>query len=104
MFTRSKRLTREAFPHVLSRGRRVSTPHFLAVFSTDTTGYAVVVPKKVARLSVTRHKIKRRVLEAFRTLSTPESALLLFPKQAVAEMSYAEVREELDELLSKIGR
>jgi ribonuclease P protein component len=103
VFTRSKRLTREAFPHVLKRGRRVSTPHFLAVFTSDVNGYAVVVPKKVARLSVMRHKIKRRVLEAFRTLSTPTCALLLFPKSTVAEMSYTEVREELDLLLSKIG-
>jgi ribonuclease P protein component len=72
------------------------------VFASEARGYAVVVSKKVAKLSVTRHKIKRRVLEAFRALPPPSVALILFPKSAVAEMTYIEVREELATLLSKI--
>ncbi len=101
MFPQSKRLSRTAFPSAL-KGRRVSSPHLSAVFSKETAGYAVVVSKKVAKLSVTRHKIKRRVLEALRTLPLPSLALILFPKVSVAQMTYQEVREELEGLLSKI--
>lgn len=72
------------------------------VFSKETGGYAVIVPKKVARLSVTRHRIKRRVLEALRTLSLPLPTLILFPKPSVAHMTHREVCGELTGLFSKI--
>ena len=61
-----------------------------------------MVSKKAARLSVARHQIKRRVLEALRILPLPPHALILFPKPSVAGMTYKEVSTELAELLSKI--
>jgi len=66
-------------------------------------GYAVVVPKKVARLSVTRHKIKRRVSSALRTLPLP-SSLIIFPRAPVADLPYQDLRAELAGLLSKISK
>jgi ribonuclease P protein component len=100
---RRKRLSRAAFPNVLTKGRRISSLHFVAAISKEANGYGVVVPKKIARLSVTRHRIKRRVFEALRTLTLPSStAIILFPKAPVASMTFAEVFEELQALLSKI--
>jgi len=89
------------FPAVLKTGRRVSSTHFMAVFSEEALGYAVVVSKKVARLSVTRHRIKRQVFEALRTLPLPKS-LILFPQSTTASMTYQDVQAELIGLLSKI--
>jgi ribonuclease P protein component len=101
VFPKKKRLPRAIFQKVLN-GRRVSSMHFSAAFSNEYDGYAVIVPKKVARLSVTRHRIKRRVLEALRKSRLPASSLVLFPKQTVATLPYKEVEEELKSLLSKI--
>jgi ribonuclease P protein component len=62
----------------------------------------VVVSKKVARLSVTRHRIKRRVLAALRAIALPRAVIIL-PKPEAAALPYAEVREELAGLLSKLA-
>jgi ribonuclease P protein component len=56
------------------------------------------VSKKVARLSVARHRIKRRVLEALRSLERPE-AVIVFPQASVAQMAYDEIVRELKTLL-----
>lgn len=74
----------------------------MAISQKDVRGYAVIVPKKVARLSVARHSIKRRVLHALRAISPPK-ALVLFPKATVVDMDYKSIRDELDALCSKIG-
>ncbi|OGG76612.1 hypothetical protein A2950_02390 [Candidatus Kaiserbacteria bacterium RIFCSPLOWO2_01_FULL_55_19] len=87
------------FPAAIKNGRRLSSPNFSAVVSTEARGYAVVVPKKVARLSVTRHRIKRRVLSALRTLSLPP-ALIIFPKASASSVSYEDTQAELKRLLS----
>jgi len=71
----------------------------MAIISKDARGYAVVIPKKVARLSVTRHAIKRRVLAALRKLSLP-SSLILFPKASVSSVSYQDIYTEIKNLLS----
>jgi ribonuclease P protein component len=64
-------------------------------------GYAVVVSKKIARLSVTRHRIKRRVLAALSGLSLPRS-LVILPKASAGELSPMQMRTELSSLLSKL--
>lgn len=69
----------------------------------DVRGYAVVVPKKAVRLSVARHTVKRRVLEALRTLPLPP-ALIVYPRASAAALSYAETRAELAALLSKFEK
>lgn len=89
------------FPTAIKTGRRLASPNFVAIISKEAKGYAVVIPKKVARLSVTRHRMKRHVLEALQTLSLPKS-LLLFPKSSVLSLGYRDIQTELAALLSKI--
>ena len=99
VFPRYKRLPRAQFPVVFKNGRRHTSPHFTAVISHKAQGYAVVIPKKIARLAVTRHRIKRRVLAALRTIPLPP-ALLLFPKASVSSVSYEDIKTEIKTLLS----
>ena len=101
MFPRQKRISRSAFPLALKGGRRVSSLNFTAIFPKDSVGYAVIVSKKTARLSVTRHGIKRRVLEALRRLKTglPPS-VILYPRASVLDIEYDELQQELIKLLS----
>lgn len=86
---------------MIRAGRRFSSPNFSAVASKEGRGYAVVVPKKVARLSATRHRIKRRVFAALRTLPLPP-ALIVFPKASAGSVSYQDARTEIAGILSKI--
>ncbi|MBU6388783.1 ribonuclease P protein component [Patescibacteria group bacterium] len=99
MFSRRERLPRALFPAVLKTGRRLSSPHFMAVVSKEAKGYAVVLSKKTARLSVTRHRIKRRVLAALRTLPLPP-AVIVFPKASASSVSYEDIHTEIKKLLS----
>ncbi len=64
-------------------------------------GYAVVIPKKVARLSVTRHRIKRRIFNALRTIPLPP-ALIIFPRASASSVSYQDIHTEIAQLLSQI--
>ena len=104
MFPRRLRLTRADFASVaVAHGRRLSSPNFSVVIPAfGVKGYAVVVSKKTARLSVTRHRIKRRVLAALRELQLPPS-LLVFPKPSSRELSPSELKNELRALLSKVA-
>lgn len=101
MFPRRERLSRAVFPTALSTGRRFSSQNLSVIFPKESKGYAVIVSKKTARLAVTRHLIKRRVLAALRTLPLPPS-LIIFPKSSVSGMQYQDVKLELANLLSKI--
>ncbi len=81
-------------------GRRLSTEHLNVVIPHEGHGYAVVVSKKVARLSVARHLLKRRVLAALRAIAKPPT-LIVFPKAGATSVPYATLHKELTELLSK---
>jgi ribonuclease P protein component len=92
------------FPAVMKTGRRLSSPHLTAITSKEGKGYAVVISKKVARLSVTRHRIKRHILAALRALpiGTLPSSLIILPKSSVSSVSYQDIKTEIAALLSKI--
>ena len=87
------------FPTVLKTGRRLASAHFMVVLSKEAKGYAVVIPKKIARLSATRHRIKRQVFSSLRTLPLPP-ALIVFPKSSVSSVSYQDIQAEIKKLLS----
>ena len=101
MFPSKKRFPRALFLSAIKTGRRFSSQHFSVLLPPTGEGYAVVVPKKIANLSVKRHQIKRRVLSALRTLHLPP-ALIVFPKSSVHSVSYQDIKLELDDILSKI--
>jgi len=98
MFPQHKRLKREDFTHI-ARGRRLHSPHFSVVVSPHLKGYAVVVSKKTAHLSVARHLLKRRVLAALRALPLPP-ALVVFTKDSATTLTFKEIKAELATLLS----
>ena len=101
MFSRRERLPRAQFPAALKTGRRLSSPHFLLIIPEGVRGYAVIIPKKVVRLSSMRHRLKRQVLEALRELKLPP-ALIIFPRFSAGSVHYQDIRTELSTLLSKI--
>ena len=99
MLPRRKRLSRELFPSAL-KGRRLSSEHFSVVFPREASGYAVVVAKKTVKLSVDRHRLKRRVFAALETFPLPPS-LIVFPKASVQLLKSEQLRDELSLLIAK---
>lgn len=73
----------------------------MLVVSKEARGYAVVIPKKVVRLSSDRHRLKRRILEALQSLSLPPS-LIVFSRSPAGGVNYQDLLKELRNLLSKI--
>ena len=101
VFPKKNRLSRAQFPTALM-GRRVSSVHFSVVIPKNIEGYAVIVPKKIAKLSVTRHAVKRRILSALRKLPLPTS-LVVFSRSSLHGVHYQDIEKELADLLSKIN-
>lgn len=101
MFPRQKRFPRAQFPTALRSGRRLSSQHFIVIIPKTGEGYAVIVPKKIARLSVTRHRIKRQISALLEEMSLP-TALIIFSRSSLSGVHYQDMKKELIDLLSRI--
>lgn len=105
MISRKMRLSRA---HFAPSGpeKRASSTHFSLSFrpvETGTGGCAVVVSKKVAKLAVSRHLLKRRIYTALRTECSPDNALIVYTRSGAASLPYAELQEELSDLLTRVN-
>ena len=54
----------------------------------------MVVSKAVAKSSVARHKLKRRVIEALKRSSLPPS-LIVYARKGASTLTYAALRAEI---------
>jgi len=97
MFPRGQRLPKAAFR--IPGKRRASDNFSIALLAPPARGYAVVVPKKTARLSVARHRLKRRIVAALRGLPLPH-ALVVYPRASAAALTVGQMREELAALVA----
>ena len=105
MFPRSHRLSGRDFSDREVKGApRATSPHFSAVFPQKASGYAVIVSKKTAKLSVTRHRLKRRTLAALRTFPSLPPSLIVYPKAGALTLTSEEMRSELQKLVEKRSR
>ena len=59
----------------------------MLVVPEEMRGYAVIIPKKVVRLSSGRHRLKRQIFEALKTLRLPP-ALIVFPRASASGVHY----------------
>lgn len=110
-FPKSSRiLNKKDFRQVYDRGIRYSSKLFTA-FCLDiadparSTGARIgfTVPRAIGK-AVTRNRIKRRMREAFRfdlPLVGSQWDLVVNPRRAVLDASFAEVRNEVRKLISK---
>ena len=73
----------------------------MLVVPKQAEGYAVVIPKKVVRLSTRRHHLKRRVLEAIREIRTQlPPSLIVFPRHSADSVNYTDMVKELTALIA----
>ena len=94
-------LSRPDFTSVTNdRGaKRATSAHFSVVCSQAGVGSAVVVSKKVAKSSVERHLLKRRVREAVAPWNSDLYALIVYAKAGAAALPYSQIVSELSSLL-----
>lgn len=102
MLPKSLRLSRHDFPD--TRGlKRVTSPHFsISYGDAPKGGSAVVISKKVARLAVSRHLLKRRVLAVLRPYASDGRALIVHARADAGTIPFPELREELLSLVRTI--
>mgnify|MGYP003408978033 FL=1 len=77
--------------------------HFLATQTPSTARLGLAVPKKAARLSVTRNRIKRQCREMFRQRQDllPGDYVFVAQRRA-ADADNAALRQEIERLLTEI--
>ena len=102
MLPRKLRLSRHQFPD--TRGlRRASSPHFsIASGVSPEGGVAVVISKKAARLAVSRHLLKRRILSVLSPYASEERVLVVHVRPGAASIPFSELRDEILSLLSSV--
>jgi ribonuclease P protein component len=83
--------------------KRATSAHFSVTFSRQGVGSAVVVSKKVAKSSVERHLLKRRVREAAAPWNSDVHALIVYARPGAAALPYSEIVSELTSLLQRIA-
>jgi ribonuclease P protein component len=108
MFPRRNRLSRPEFALVSSdrSAKRLTSLHFSIVISRaeGVQGCSVVVAKKVAKSSVSRHLLKRRIRESVRLWSSGNYGFIVFARAGSASLSFADLSSELQQLLSQVPK
>ena len=88
--------------------KRAASTHFSVTYSSQGSGLAVVVSKKVAKSAVERHLIKRRIREAAHAVANREAvvqsygALIIYARTGVGARPFAEIQAELTPLLEQL--
>ena len=106
MFARSLRLSRAGFERTRSL-RRASAPHFSVSYGSlgQDAGLGVIVPKKVVKSAVARHRLKRRLREILRTLAATgglPSVIIVSARTGADSLTYAHMSDELSEAFKAI--
>jgi ribonuclease P protein component len=100
---RRLRLSRAAFGAALGARGRAASEHFsITKGPTLEGGAAVVISKKVAKRSVDRHLLKRRVLTILRPHISPRHSLVVYARAGAPALSFRTLKEELEILLSRV--
>ena len=101
MLSQKQRLVRASFGEVFSKGSLVHTSHFLirTLPSPDTACHgAVVVPKRVLKQAIDRHRLKRRVyavLEKGFAEALQPIDIVVVAKRGAGTLSFSDIQNEL---------
>jgi ribonuclease P protein component len=82
--------------------KRLISRHFSITSSNKGIGVAVVVSKKVAKSSVERHLLKRRVREVVAPFSSDKNAIIVYARPGALLLPFSEITTEISALLQPI--
>lgn len=102
MLPRPERLTRATFGTVAT-GKRAISAHFSVTYAKSDEGRAAaVVSKKIARLSVERHALKRRILAVSRPYVRAGRSFIVYARKGSTILTYPMLKKELEQLLTTL--
>ena len=61
-----------------------------------------MISKKTAKLSVSRHLLKRRMLTVLRPWCSPSLSLIVYARAGSSALSFRELSQELEELVVRV--
>jgi len=107
MLRRPSRLPREGF-RAITLGKRLVAPHFSisygkGVGAASPGQAAVVVSKKVARTSVARHLLKRRVMDIASPRTGKGVSFIVYARKGATELSFKAIKAELEPLFDTLA-
>lgn len=81
----------------------MASPHF-SVWTgpAQQGGVSAVISKKVARRSVDRHLLKRRILAVIAPLVRKDRFLVLYARGGSTTLTFSELRQEIISLIQRI--
>ena len=102
MIPRKLRLTRAHFAPTGPEKRLVSSHFSVSIRENqENGGCAVVVSKKVSKLSVGRHLLKRRVLSVLKPWCLSSRALIIYARPGSQTLPFPALKLELEDLLAR---
>lgn len=106
MFSRTKRLTTDAFDSVFKTGRSVHFPFFNIRFVKNDTDkrFAVAISKKVIKSSVGRHLLKRQIMNLLKKEESelPSGHFIFFVKKELMMIDKKEFKSVLKDSLKNV--
>ncbi|MFC1889174.1 ribonuclease P protein component [Thermodesulfobacteriota bacterium] len=107
--SRDDRIRRSSdFTRITREGKRIPSRHFIIFFlnnDLDRNRLGITASRKVGG-AVVRNKVKRSIREVFRTnrnLLPPGGDVVVIARHNASEADYAQVRDELVTLFSRIS-
>jgi len=100
-----KRINTVEMKEIGKKGKTILSPLLsIRTMKKDTpTTTTVVVSKKIEKKAVGRNKIKRRIREVLKNISLPQNtAVVFYPKKRVTEVSFKELKKEVQKVLTLI--
>jgi len=106
MFSRTKRLTTDAFDSVFKTGRSIHFPFFNIRFvkGGKNKRFAVAISKKIIKSSVGRHLLKRQIMNILKKEENclPFGDFIFFVKKELILIDKKEFKSVLSESLKNI--
>lgn len=101
MLAKAQRLNSQEVESAMRKGRRSSTGLFSLYRLEGVSGgkIAIIIPKKVAKTSVLRHRHKRRIMSALRKITLPKDHLIITLRQDISRLDFTTLCEEVTTLL-----
>lgn len=104
MLAKARRLSRTDFGTV-AIGKRAVSAHFSVTVAPSSVGKAAaVISKKVARTSVARHLLKRRIMAASLPFVADGRSFIVYARAGSPALSYRALERELSELLTSLPK
>lgn len=102
MTPKKNRVTKELFLSTMSEGKALFGSIFVFRYINQVKPqYSVVAPKSVAKLAVSRNKLRRQGYNAIRSFCPKQGLGLFFYKKGSAKAEYADIKEDIGSLLKK---